>query len=305
MQKENYRPGLSKNQDLVKQLKEFQQNPRSLVFISLAENYRQEGLPSQALQILEEGLEQHPKLASALVAKGRCLLDLKRYSEALNELNAVLLENPQNIKALKLQSEIFVRLGQRKSAIRSLTKVVLAYPQDIEAARELEQLENIETKKIVPTERIFQVSSDAPPVSKPLQGLSAAGKIEDFQVEDLKSSLSSIPLEALQTPTNVSEAQEAEFQEVEDAEPTFATRTIAELYLRQGLKAKALAVVRKILKNEPENSWARETLQNLKSDGIVLPEKKVLKKDKAAFAKKAKVLEHMLVRAQLLKRINA
>lgn len=305
MQKENYRPGLTKNQDLVKQLKEFQQNPRSLVFVSLAENYRQEGLPNQALQILDEGLEHHPKLASALVAKGRCLLELKRYSEALNELNAALLENPQNIKALKLQSEIFLRLGQRKSAIRSLTKVVLAYPQDIEAARELEQLENMETKKFVPTEKIFHVSSDASPASGRMMGQGSVGKIEDFQVEDLRDSLSALPAVASHQQEDQPIHQEAEFQEVEDSEPTFATRTIAELYLRQGLKAKALAVVKKILKNEPENSWARETLQNLKSDGIVLPEKKVLKKDRAAFAKKAKVLEHMLVRAQLLKRINA
>ncbi len=296
MHQENYRPGLAKNQELVKQLKEFQQNPKSLVFVSLAESYRLEGLPNQALQILADGLEHHSNLASALVCKSRCLLELKRYSEALVELQQVLLQNPQNIKALKLQSEIFLRLGQRKSAIRALTKVVLAFPQDVEAVRELEQLENLESKKSIPLEQISRASSDAPPVK--------SGKIEDFQVESLRTSFAAIEQSTVQE-KRTEEAPEVDYEEVEDAEPTFATRTIAELYLRQGLKAKAIAVLKKILKNDPTNEWARESLQNLKSDGIVLPEKKILKKDKTAFAKKAKALEHMLVRAQLLKRINA
>jgi hypothetical protein len=49
---EPYKPGLVRNRGLIEQLKEFQRNPRSLVFVSLAESYRAEGLPHQALDIL-------------------------------------------------------------------------------------------------------------------------------------------------------------------------------------------------------------------------------------------------------------
>jgi tetratricopeptide (TPR) repeat protein len=291
---QKYRPGLAKNPILVKQLRDFQENPRSLVFVSLAETYRLEGLPQQSLEILEEGIVFHPNLASALVSKARCLFDLKRYSEVLSVLEKVLADNPQNIKALKLQSDIYLRLGQRKSAIRSLTKVIQVFPQDMEAIRALEGLENIETNQFIPVRHILQSSTDAPPEK--------LGKIEDFHVEDLKTSFS-----ALEIPKSekIEKTTEISYEEVEDSEPTFATRTIAELYLRQGLKPKALAVLRKILKNDSSNLWARETLQNLESDGIVLPENKTRKKGKEAFAKKAKALEHMLVRVQLLKRINA
>jgi tetratricopeptide (TPR) repeat protein len=291
---EKYRPGLAKNQVLVKQLRDFQENPRSLIFVSLAETYRLEGLPQQSLDILEEGLVFHPSLASALVCRARCLFDLRRYSEALTTLTRVLVDNPQNIKALKVQSEIFLRLGQRKSAMRALTKVIQAFPQDLESVRALEELENLETNQFVPVRHIFQASTDAPPEK--------LGKIEDFHVENLKTSFT-----AIEAPKSEGSAKATEiaYEEVEDSEPTFATRTIAELYLRQGLKHKALAVLRKILKNDSGNVWARETLQNLESDGIVLPENKSRMKGKEAFGKKAKALEHMLVRVQLLKRINA
>ncbi|MGZ3706566.1 MAG: hypothetical protein ACXWP1_12550, partial [Bdellovibrionota bacterium] len=62
MEREPYRPGLVRNQNLVQQLKELQKNPRSLVFVTLADNYRAEGLPHQALDILDEGMLFHPGL---------------------------------------------------------------------------------------------------------------------------------------------------------------------------------------------------------------------------------------------------
>src|SRR6218665_1023734 len=116
---EPYKPGLVRNRGLLQQLKEFQRNPRSLIFVALADSYRQEGLPHQALEILEEGLAYHPGLASALIAKARCLFELRRYAEALAEPQAATRTNPQNLKAFKLQAEIYVRLGQRKAAIRA------------------------------------------------------------------------------------------------------------------------------------------------------------------------------------------
>ena len=182
MRTEQYRPGLGKNQGLVEKLREFQRNPRSLVFVSLAESYRTEGLASQALEILEEGLAHHAGLASAVVAKARCLFDLKRYAEALSETQLALRNNDQNLKAHKLQAEIYVRLGQRKAAIRALTRVVTLYPQDGEAVRALEELESFEQARAVPAAAAMpRASVDTPPA--------ALGRIEDFQVGSLSGSL--------------------------------------------------------------------------------------------------------------------
>jgi tetratricopeptide (TPR) repeat protein len=308
---EPYKPGLVRNQGLLQQLKEFQRNPRSLVFVALADSYRQEGLPHQALEILEEGLAYHPGLASAVIAKARCLFELKRYAEALAETQAATRTNPQNLKAFKLQAEIYVRLGQRKAAIRALTHVVGLYPQDVEAVRSLEQLENLEARQFIPVQNIARASVDTAP---------SAGRIEDFQVGSIGESLSSIgfeeqkeetpPLEAVQ-PVPLPQNQAASIPSLapddsEEAEPTFATRTIAELYLRQGLKAKAVRVLRKMAREDSTNQWARETLQELESDEIVLPAKpQQAPKPSSSLQKRAKALEMMLARVRLLKRLGA
>lgn len=288
---EPYRPGLVRNQNLVGQLKELQKNPRSLVFVSLAESYRNEGLPHQALEILEEGLSHHPGIASAVLCKARCLFDLRRFAEASSVCRGLLQANPENIKAHRLQADIFVRLGQRRAAIRSLTRVVSLFPQDRESVKALEELEGLETGIFVKPEAISRASTDAAP---------APGRISDFQVGSFSESFSAIP-SAEPAPEILEIAPVAEPEE-EGGEPTFATRTIAELYLRQGLKRKAFKVLQKILQEEPGNVWARETLQDLGSNGIVLPvqQSQALMR-RNALSQRARVLERMLAQVRLRK----
>ncbi len=292
MEREPYQPGLVRNESLVQQLKELQKNPRSLVFVSLAELYRAENLPHQALEILEEGLAFHPHLASAILSKARCLFDLRRFGEAAAVCKEILGTNPANIKAHKLQADICIRLGQRRAAIRALTQVVLLYPQDREAVKALEELENLETGTVVSTKRLSRASVDSAP---------PPGRIDDFQVGSFSESLAAIPFEKSEYPAVV-EVVSPLAEEDEGSEPTFATRTIAELYLRQGLKQKAARVLRKILDEDPGNGWARETLQELGSDGIVLPVRKPeMNSRRAALTAQAHVLERLLAQVRLRK----
>jgi hypothetical protein len=184
--------------------------------------------------------------------------------------------------------------------------VVSLYPQDLEAVRSLEQLENLETRQFIPVQNIGRASVDTAP---------AAGKIEDFQVGSIGESLASIgmeesrgePLREAAPPLEVKRAVEKQaVEEADEAEPTFATRTIAELYLRQGLKAKAARVLRKMAREDSTNQWARETLQELESDEIVLPARpQQAPKPSSSLQKRAKALEMMLARVRLLKRIGA
>jgi tetratricopeptide (TPR) repeat protein len=300
--KEPYRPGLGQNQDLVRQLKELQKNPRSLVFVNLAEAYRVESLPNQALDILEEGLSFHPGLASALIVKARCYFDLRRYAEASLICQQILRANPANIKAQKIHADVFVRLGQRRAAISALTKVLTLFPQDREAAKALEELENLESGLIIPPERISRASVDSAPAR--------LGRIDEFQVGSFSDALASITeseldrrTEAVSKTKELTVAARVERLEQEDLddspEPAFATRIIAELYIRQGLQAKARKVLRKILQEDPGHEWARETLQDLGSDGIVPLAVSPMATQRAALAAKAKLLEQMLARVRL------
>ena len=252
IEREPYRPGLVRNQNLVEQLRELQKNPRSLVFVALAENYRGESLPHQALEILEEGLAFYPGLASALIVKARCLFDLRRFAEAAVVCREILAANGGNIKAQKLLAQIYVRLGQRKAAIRALARVLTLFPQDREAAKALAELENLENGERIQPERA------APLVSGPAPAL---GRIDDFQVGSFREALASLPEESA-APMSTSPVTAREVVTVpemviepegedEGPEPTFATRTIAELYLRQGLKRKAIKCCVKFCRKTP------------------------------------------------------
>lgn len=288
MDMDRYKPGLGKNQGLVQQLREFQRNPRSLVFVSLAESYRQEGLPHQALEIVEEGLVHHPGLASAVLAKARCLFDLKRYAEALNETQLAIRNNSQNLKAHKLQAEIYVRLGQRKAAIRSLTQVLSLYPQDQEAARALEELEGLKNKKEMSVANT-RPSMDTPPT---------VGRIEDFQVGSVAESIALLKEPEAPKATVVAGPDAAAGASAGGATPVINSRAIAELFLSQGLRDEASQILRELAR-DPANAWARETLQDLSSDGILLPTQPSTTKRSESLRKKARALERMLAAVRL------
>ena len=242
-----------------------------------------EGLPAQSLEILEEGFAFHPGLPSAMLCKARCLFDLKRYSEALKTIDSILNKNAENIRALKLRAEISIRLGQKKAAVLTLRKVVLLFPQDKDALKSLEELSEIESKaaELIPPE------SRRPADEK-------LGEINEFKVEPVRKSFSEL-IDVPNIPAPKVELQKVKYVENDEepqSEPTFATRTIAELYLRQGLTAKAKKVLRRMISDEPSNKWAREALQELETDGIVLPETKNSRPIR--LEKKAKVLERIL-----------
>lgn len=285
---EPYSPGFSKDQGLVKQLQEFQKNPRSLVFVALAENYRKRGLLQQADEILNEGLVVHPDLSSALLLKAKIAFDQKKYASALDQLERLLQKNQDNVRAHKFKAEIFLRLGQRRAAMRALESVLRLFPQDLEAVKSLEELENLESDVKVDVRKISTVSSDS---------LRTSGKVEEFHVCNLHG-----PGARIETETLISEASAP--MDEEDAVgqmPAIATRTIAELYLRQGLKKRAVAVLRRMLEEDPGHVWARESLQELEINGIVPQKTGPVRSPRERLEAKARVLETMLMHFQSLR----
>lgn len=318
MEKEPYRPGLSKDATLVEQLKELQRNPNSLVFAALGERYRTKGLVRQALEILEEGLSLHPDFASGMVAKARCYFDLRRYADCLDLLEQVLLRNPENIRAEKLRSEVFQRLGQRKAAIGALTRVVSLMPNDRAAVKALEELENLEFPPAEASVVLQHASNDAPGVRGQLEDfrIRSAGEAELSAGIGIASTVKTVEIiNENQNPAARSEGNDtaqmdavAEGWSDEDeagsesfGDITFATRTIADLYLRQGLKEKAKKVLQLMAERDPNDAWAKETLQKLlpSSGNNIAPQAK-----RTQLMLKAQYLERLIARVQSVKRVT-
>lgn len=297
MDKEPYRPGLSQDVRLVNQLEELEKNPNSLIFASLAERFRQNGLTKQAIEIIDEGLERHPDFGSALVVKARCLFDLRRFADCLAILDQVLEENPENIKAEKLRSDLYLRLGQKQAALVSLDKVLRLAPSDRDAQKKRKELGLL----AIPAEP-----------KEPLPIQAKPGELRDFQVLEFDSGRALPKLAELveaappETIDKIAEewTEEDEAASDEDDSPfqgtTFATRTVAELYLRQGLKAKAAKILDAMLAKDPNDSWARETLKKLSPSSDNTGSKPVRRTE---LMLKAQRLERLLARVQLMKRL--
>src|SRR5262245_16329313 len=89
-----------------------QQDPASIAFASLAEEYRRSGRFEEAIATCTAGLQRHPSYLSAHVTLGRALLEVGRYEDAAEELQFVLRLAPENLAAIRGLAEIHHRRGE-------------------------------------------------------------------------------------------------------------------------------------------------------------------------------------------------
>jgi tetratricopeptide (TPR) repeat protein len=286
MQSNHYEPGLSQNSSLVAKLREFQEKPDSLVFVTLAEEYRKQGFAMQALEIIREGMIFHRDLLSAWMVEARAYADLKRYADALARTAQILQRSPEHIKALQLRADVYLRLGQKGPALKALKQMAYLFPNDRETQKRIIELEQIDAKPVDIAKD--QAAIDTTPATK--------GLLADYSVGSLNQ-ISNAVREQKENNDIVSD-QDLELAPV--IEDTFATRTIAELYLRQGLSQKAIEVLQRMRERDPNDKWVINALQNIHTNST-FPSgtNKVILDRQSVLAKKAQYLERALAQLQL------
>jgi Flp pilus assembly protein TadD len=109
----------------------------SRIFLQLAEEYRHLGRVQEALEVLNAGLEEHPGYLSALVAKGRCLLELGDALGARPVLERVVQQDPTQMVANKLLVRACLETGEPERARQRLELYSLLNDSD----PEIEELE--------------------------------------------------------------------------------------------------------------------------------------------------------------------
>ncbi|HEX9942319.1 MAG TPA: tetratricopeptide repeat protein, partial [Thermoanaerobaculia bacterium] len=91
-------------------------DPSSRVFLQLAEEYRHQGRVKEALGVLDRGLKEHPGYLSALVAKGRCHLELGEPEPARTVLERVVKQDATQMVANKLLVRAYLDTGEPERA---------------------------------------------------------------------------------------------------------------------------------------------------------------------------------------------
>jgi tetratricopeptide (TPR) repeat protein len=119
--------------DRLTQLKSrWESDPSSRVFLQLAEEYRHQGRVKEALQVLDRGLREHPGYLSALVAKGRCHLELGEPEPARAVLERVVKQDATQMVANKLLVRAYLDTGEPDRARERLDLYSLLNDSDPE-----------------------------------------------------------------------------------------------------------------------------------------------------------------------------
>ena len=92
-------------------------DPTSIAFAQLGEEYRRIGEYVQAVLVCRDGLARHPGYLSAQVTLGRALMELEKFDEARAEIEAVLSVAPDNLAAIRALADIHQRRGDVGEAI--------------------------------------------------------------------------------------------------------------------------------------------------------------------------------------------
>src|SRR5262249_18425662 len=101
-------------------------------FLQLAEEYRHLGRVQDALEVLETGLKEHPGYLSALVAKGRCLLELGNAEQARGVLERVVQQDATQMVANKLLVRTYLETSEPERARQRLDLYSLLNDSDPE-----------------------------------------------------------------------------------------------------------------------------------------------------------------------------
>jgi tetratricopeptide (TPR) repeat protein len=88
-----------------------QQDPASIAFAALADEYRRAGRFHDAVETCRAGLLRHPAYLSARVTLGRALLEIGEFDDAEAELQQVLRAAPENLAAIRALADIHHRRG--------------------------------------------------------------------------------------------------------------------------------------------------------------------------------------------------
>ncbi|HEX5718678.1 MAG TPA: tetratricopeptide repeat protein [Thermoanaerobaculia bacterium] len=147
--------------DRLAQLKaRWESDPSSRIFLQLAEEYRHQGRMQEALAVLDRGLQEHPGYLSALVAKGRCHLELGEADASRSVLERVVKQDPTQMVANKLLVRAYLETGDPARARERLDLYSLLNDGDPEIGdlrRQIKLMDRPKEKVPVASDDVFDL----------------------------------------------------------------------------------------------------------------------------------------------------
>ena len=226
----------------------FIENPRRY-FAPLANEYRKAGNPQQAIAICQAHLGQLPGHMSGQIVYGQALFEAGQYSEAKTVFENALGMDRENLLALRHLGDIALREGETAAAKQWYSKVLELDPQDaavialvneIDAASGADDAQPIAESVEQPAP---ETEAQAPEPPAP-ESISAADSFHSEEEDKLMAAELGYPLPPPQA---------------------FVTETMAELYLAQGFRDRALSVYRELVELRPNDERLKARLSEVEA----------------------------------------
>jgi tetratricopeptide (TPR) repeat protein len=115
-------------------------DPRSTVFVSLAESYRQMGLLDEARDVATRGVQTLPSFSPGYAILGRIHFQLGNVDAAVAAFERALLIDPENLMSLKGLARVRMLQGRAAEALKLVRRAVDIKPDDTVAQKMLSAL---------------------------------------------------------------------------------------------------------------------------------------------------------------------
>ena len=116
--------------EIVKLTERISKDPKSKLFVPLAEEYKKIGDNEMAIHVLSEGLKQNPTYITARSLLGRLLFESGDLVAAQREFEEVVKAMPDNLLAHKKLGDVYVRQNKKSEALQQYQDVLKLSPGD-------------------------------------------------------------------------------------------------------------------------------------------------------------------------------
>ncbi len=124
----------------------YNKDPKSRIFVQLADAYRKNNMVDEALEVLNQGLQHHPQYPLAYLILGKCYFDKRMYNQAKDALEKTIEFDPVNIVALRMLAQVCESIKDEACQIKAYKGIISVDPSDEMAKTKLAQLEATQKK---------------------------------------------------------------------------------------------------------------------------------------------------------------
>ncbi len=142
--------------EIARLAEKYGKDPKSRIFVQLADAYRKNNMVDEALEVLKQGLQYHPKYPLAHLILGKCYFDKRMYAQAKDALEKTIEFDPINIVALRTLAQVCEVLKDEACQLKAYKGIVSVDPSDEMARNKLNQLEAKQGKGPVYTMTLAQ-----------------------------------------------------------------------------------------------------------------------------------------------------